>query len=242
MQRVPGIRLVVFVLTFPAPVIGGICAWGTAEVDHLLNTASVKLALQVAGDLQIVQTAASLLAVAAGPVRLHGGCLLAVVRNWGDTGRLQAMVGLRNQLLRRVRELAPDYFLSLDSDLLVAEDCLSELLASSAFGAAVGLRSYIGPVGSATATHGRRVAARQGRSDSKRVYQSQSATSKLSDSIWDTAASFVAEPRPTFVVLMVGSAMFTTMTTWAPLQPPRRNHRILAHRPTWREGAGILSS
>jgi hypothetical protein len=81
------------------------------------------------------------------------------VRNWGNPGRLHEMVGLRNRLIRRVREIAPDYFLSLDSDLLLAEDTLSELLRAGKD--AVGLRSYMGPVGTATATHGRLVQGRQ---------------------------------------------------------------------------------
>ena len=40
-------------------------------------------------------------------------------RNWGDRGRIETLAGLRNRLLGQARDIEPDYYLSLDSDILV---------------------------------------------------------------------------------------------------------------------------
>lgn len=64
-------------------------------------------------------------------------------RMWSQD-RYETMVHLRNSLLERVRFLKPDYFLSLDSDILLAPDAIK-----SAFDAmtddvwAVGMRTYM---------------------------------------------------------------------------------------------------
>jgi len=59
-------------------------------------------------------------------------------RDWASPGRKQRMVDLRNTLLGRVRELAPDWFLSIDSDIDLHPDALGYLLetCSSRFDAA----------------------------------------------------------------------------------------------------------
>lgn len=49
-------------------------------------------------------------------------------RNWHKEGRYREMVQVRNALLREVRRINPDYFLSLDSDILVTPTCISESL------------------------------------------------------------------------------------------------------------------
>ncbi len=41
-------------------------------------------------------------------------------RNWGKRSRIETMADMRNALLRHVRQKQPAYFLSLDSDVLVA--------------------------------------------------------------------------------------------------------------------------
>lgn len=46
---------------------------------------------------------------------------------WDDT-RYHRMVALRNGLLAGVRRLAPDFFLSLDSDILIHEELVSNLI------------------------------------------------------------------------------------------------------------------
>lgn len=48
-------------------------------------------------------------------------------RNWNTT-RYQEMADCRNQLLNLVREMQPDYFLSLDSDILLNPETLPLLL------------------------------------------------------------------------------------------------------------------
>lgn len=53
------------------------------------------------------------------------------IRNWHQPSRLKQMSDLRNQLLGSVRKADPDYFLSLDSDILInplsLKTCLNEL-------------------------------------------------------------------------------------------------------------------
>lgn len=44
----------------------------------------------------------------------------SVERNWGKRSRLETLADMRNEILRTVRVLGPDFYLSLDSDVLVA--------------------------------------------------------------------------------------------------------------------------
>lgn len=54
--------------------------------------------------------------------RLHDG------RSWGNKDRYYQMADLRNGLLRFVRQAKPDYYLSLDSDILLAPKALAEMI------------------------------------------------------------------------------------------------------------------
>lgn len=63
-------------------------------------------------------------------------------RVWGDR-RYREMVVLRNQLLAAVRSRAPDAFLSLDSDILVAEPVVGLLLEDLEAFDAVGAKCYM---------------------------------------------------------------------------------------------------
>lgn len=72
-------------------------------------------------------------------------------RDWTAPGRYEHMARLRNLLLGRVRELEPEYFLSLDSDILIhplALASMGKLLHERSFGA-VGGKAHMKP-------HGRR--------------------------------------------------------------------------------------
>lgn len=51
-------------------------------------------------------------------------------RNWAEPGRLEFMTYARNELLKKVRELRPTYFFSLDSDILITKDCISNSLST----------------------------------------------------------------------------------------------------------------
>lgn len=69
-------------------------------------------------------------------------------RDWGH-GRYDTMVALRNQLLREVRKLGPELFLSLDSDILLHEAgivSMIEALEGNKFDA-VGGKAYMTPAG-----------------------------------------------------------------------------------------------
>lgn len=69
-------------------------------------------------------------------------------RTWSN-GRLAHMVRVRNQLLEAVRRIAPQYFLSLDSDVLLHESSISNMLdtvSTSSF-SAVGGKTYLTPAG-----------------------------------------------------------------------------------------------
>jgi len=59
--------------------------------------------------------------------------------------RYATMVGLRNRLLEGVRTLGPDFFLSLDSDILIQEDVLANLLETVGRFDAVGGKCYMQP-------------------------------------------------------------------------------------------------
>lgn len=63
-------------------------------------------------------------------------------RVWNET-RYHHMVFLRNHLLQAVRKVAPDLFLSLDSDILVAKGALPNLLDSVPEFHAVGGKLYM---------------------------------------------------------------------------------------------------
>lgn len=71
---------------------------------------------------------------------------LGDLRTW-DPARFERMVELRNQLLGQVRELAPDRFLSLDSDILLHPQVVKNLLESTKRFDAVGGATYMTPSG-----------------------------------------------------------------------------------------------
>lgn len=50
------------------------------------------------------------------------------IRNWGPEERYREMCLYRNVLLERVRKEAPDYFLSLDSDILLQPSAISDMI------------------------------------------------------------------------------------------------------------------
>lgn len=66
-------------------------------------------------------------------------------RQWFLENRLRHMVDLRNLLLREVREAAPDVFLSVDSDVLLAPEAIADLLESTARFPAVGGGTFLTP-------------------------------------------------------------------------------------------------
>lgn len=74
-------------------------------------------------------------------------------RVW-DEDRFAHMVVLRNQLLGAVRELKPDYFLSLDSDILLHPEALTHLFESiERFGAVAGA-TFMTPKGTQCPNYG----------------------------------------------------------------------------------------
>ena len=83
-----------------------------------------------------------------GDVELHAEVAREDKRNWRPD-RIKRMVKLRNQLLAKVREKEPDYFLSLDSDILIAPDAFEkglELFEDESVWA-VGLKCWMTPEG-----------------------------------------------------------------------------------------------
>lgn len=66
------------------------------------------------------------------------------VRAW-NVNRYQDMVSIRNELLKTVRAIGPEYFLSLDSDILLHEDAISSLLDALGSAIAVGGKCYMTP-------------------------------------------------------------------------------------------------
>lgn len=64
------------------------------------------------------------------------------VRDWNHE-RFRRMVTLRNRLLERVRQLQPDYFLSLDSDILIHPDALSAMKSHTDRWSAVGGKTHM---------------------------------------------------------------------------------------------------
>lgn len=68
-------------------------------------------------------------------------------RTWGQPGRYDRMVKLRNQLLGLVRDLEPAHFLSLDSDILLHPQMLVSLAGAMSGFDAVGGATYMTPTG-----------------------------------------------------------------------------------------------
>ena len=64
-------------------------------------------------------------------------------RDWPVKGRKETMVALRNLLLARVREIGPDFFLSLDSDILLHPDAISSLMQDAARFDAIGGKCFM---------------------------------------------------------------------------------------------------
>ena len=75
------------------------------------------------------------------------------LRRW-DSGRVELMVRLRNFLLCSVRSVAPDAFLSLDSDILIHPDLVKNLLQSLENYDAVGGRCYMYHMGTREPSYG----------------------------------------------------------------------------------------
>jgi hypothetical protein len=48
-------------------------------------------------------------------------------RNWQQKGRIQTMADMRNQLLDFAHRMSPDYYLSLDSDILLPDGAVDSL-------------------------------------------------------------------------------------------------------------------
>lgn len=65
-------------------------------------------------------------------------------RNWANKNRLKTMVEVRNLLLSEVRNIGPDYFLSLDSDILLHPDTIDNLIET------ISVADNIGVVGGLT--------------------------------------------------------------------------------------------
>lgn len=77
----------------------------------------------------------------------------ADVRDWALAPRFHRMVELRNALLDEVRAIGPEWFLSLDSDILLHPQALVNLLESVERFDAVGGRAYMSP-GTACPSYG----------------------------------------------------------------------------------------
>jgi hypothetical protein len=70
------------------------------------------------------------------------------IRRWGDINSFTHMAQVRNTLLAQVRQIKPDYFLSLDSDILLHSDAISNLIetAKQYEAHAVGGATFFDPV------------------------------------------------------------------------------------------------
>ncbi len=83
----------------------------------------------------------------------------SVERNWGIRSRLETLADMRNSILRTVRALGPDFYFSLDSDVLVAPwEESSALFNSVRRGGeydAIAPLTYLGPGDVANAFHWR---------------------------------------------------------------------------------------
>lgn len=65
-------------------------------------------------------------------------------RNWHNPARLQYMTDLRNELLSAVRKQDPEYFLSLDSDILITKESFDGVLAAMDTYDAVAGKTFLG--------------------------------------------------------------------------------------------------
>lgn len=74
-------------------------------------------------------------------------------RNWNQH-RYHRMVYIRNELLDLVRKIEPDYFFSVDSDILLHPDTLVNLLESTERFDAVGGKTYMTPAGKQFPSYG----------------------------------------------------------------------------------------
>lgn len=72
-------------------------------------------------------------------------------RTWGERGRIEFMAELRNELLESARYLEPEYFLSIDSDILAHPLLLKNLFESIQQFDAVGGKAYMGMPDTGTA-------------------------------------------------------------------------------------------
>lgn len=77
----------------------------------------------------------------------------AIARHW-SVERFNYMGYLRNIMLKKVRDIGPDVFLSLDSDILLHEDALRLGLETLGEADAVGLGCYMTPVSKAAPNYG----------------------------------------------------------------------------------------
>lgn len=73
---------------------------------------------------------------------------------WNDMERYERMAQLRNSLLFTVRAMEPDYFLSLDSDILIAPGVLLNLFETIESCDAVGGKLYMTPRGPFNPSYG----------------------------------------------------------------------------------------
>jgi len=72
-----------------------------------------------------------------------GEQLSTATRGWHLEARLRHMVEIRNLLLDAVREIGPDLFLSLDSDILLHSDAVANLVESTQRFGAVGGAAFM---------------------------------------------------------------------------------------------------
>jgi cellulose synthase/poly-beta-1,6-N-acetylglucosamine synthase-like glycosyltransferase len=77
-----------------------------------------------------------------------------VDKRYWDEQRFYRMIEIRNHLLSRVREMSPDYFLSLDSDILIHQDLITNLYESAQNFDAVGGKCYMTRKGRVAPSYG----------------------------------------------------------------------------------------
>lgn len=78
------------------------------------------------------------------------------IRDWNVLSRLERMVYLRNLLLEGVRKIAPKYFLSLDSDILIEKTAIVSLIDNLVANEwdAIGGKTFMGHVGTEFPSYG----------------------------------------------------------------------------------------
>ena len=83
-------------------------------------------------------------------------------RDWSPPERVAMLAALRNRLLRTVREAGPDLFLSLDTDILLCERTVGQLLQTleTTQASAVGGKAYMTPNGTSDPSYGMSAAGR----------------------------------------------------------------------------------